>query len=372
MRRIPHLILVLALSFPLAANAADEPAAADTDQTTADGIAQTGTDPDTTTTVEQTLEEEEEADEPFELPVDLSLSIGTSFSLGSISRSNFSTRDSVSSSWSFGIGRDIIEDQLSASLSAGFSWCLNKNCGLVEPGEIRFSDMGLSLSAPGFYEIPRVGISIGSSIGFTIPTSQLSRAQNLYTTISPSVSLSRGFGPFSLSYSFGFSKNFNRYRVIVQENTRGFEREVLIREGGAENFGQNLVEPSGYLGEWSTSHSLSAGLSLKNVRLSLGWSFADAWTYRTDLDAPDSLGNIDVLDPNPENERRGHSQFMSGSLGISYTLPVWEDRISLSGTMATSGPPKTADNRRVRFPFYDTQSANLAYTSLRFGLSIRY
>lgn len=374
MRRLSSLLLLLALALPGAAFASTDGSATDdaSDNPVDETLVQSEAADEAATTVAETLEEEEPAREPFELPVDLSASVGTSFSLGSISRSNFVTRDSISTSWSFGVSRELIEDRLSASLGAGFSWCMNKNCGIVEPGEVRFRDMSLSFSIPKFYEIPRAGIGLSSGVSFTIPTSRISRTQNLYTTISPSLSMSRGFGPFSLSYSFGFSKNFNRYRVVVQDAEGNFEREVIIRENGAESFGNNFVEPSGYLGEWSTSHSLSAGLSLDNVRLSLGWSFADAWTYRTDLDAPDSLDNVDVLDPNPENERRGHSQFMTGSIGLSYTLPVWENRMSLSGRMSTSAPPKTADNRRIRFPWFDTQSANLQYTSLAFSLSVRY
>lgn len=323
-------------------------------------------------TVEETAEEtaEEAPRAPFDLPVDLSASVSTSFSLGSISRNNFGTRDSVSSAWGFGVSGNIT-DRLSASLGAGFTACLNKNCGIVRPGEVRFNDMSAGLSLARFYEIPVIGVGISAGLGATIPTSRVSRVQNLYTTLSPSVSLGRSFGPFSLNYGFGFSKNFNQFRVVAQSNEGQFERAVNIRDGGAERAGANFVEQSGYLGEWSTSHSLSAGLALKNVSLSLGWSFADVWTYRTDLNAPSSLDGVTIRDPGGDS-RRGHSQFMTGSIGMSYALPVWENRIGLSARLATSQPPKTADNRRVRFPFWDTQSANLSYTSLGFTLSVRY
>jgi hypothetical protein len=327
-------------------------------------------------TLEEPVEAAEEASNELELPVDLSLSFTTAFSLGSIIKPNRQTTDSVSGSLGFGVSRDVT-DHFTAGLGMGVSLCLNSNCGVVRPGEARFRDMSLDLSYSNVWRIPKAAIGLSAGMSFTLPTSLSSRAANLYTAMSPSVSLSRSFGAFSLSYSFGFSKYFNRFPVIASDPNGRFERETLVREGGAENLSGNIVaEGAGYLTEWDTSHTLAARMGLKHVSLGLSFSFLDFYTYRydsaEDIETADGLEVRDPLDSNESGSRRGHSQFMSGSFSVSYTLPVWEDRLSLSGRMTTSQQPKTADNRRVRFPFFDTQTSNLSNTSLAFTLAARY
>lgn len=338
-----------------------------------DALAQQAPETEAAATVEvdeEALEEVEES-EPFELPVDVSAGVSIISSLGSWTRDNFGTRDSVSSSWSFGVSRDFT-DRLTGSVGFGFSWCLNDNCGLVNPGEARFRDISVDLDYGSFYVIPRAQIELSTGISGLIPTSRISRTQNLYTTLGTYVAMSRSFGNFSLSYRFSVSKSFNQFKVVVQDADDSFDRDVLVREGGAENVGSNQVaEGTGYLTEWSLSNSLNAGYRLKNVSLSLGFSLGESFTYRI----PDAE-NVVTDDGNEINTitdgRRGRSQLMTGSIGMRYTLPVWEDRVSLSGTMSTTQTPKTADGRRIRFPFFDTQSANLSATSMIFGLSMRY
>ena len=347
------------------ANAGDTGAAADDEVETLLAEAEAGASEDAEDTAE------EEASEPFSLPVDLSAGVSVISSLGSWTRNNYATRDSVTSSWNFGASRSI-NDRLSVSTGMGFSWCLNKNCGIVKPGEARFRDMYLGIGYNSFYVIPRADIALSLGVSGSIPTSRISRAQNLYTALGSNFTMSRSFGNLSLSYTLGVQKAFHQYKVVVQDTDNSFDRDVLVREGGAENVGSNQVaEGTGYLTEWSVSNSLNAGYRLRNVSLSLGFSLGESFTYRI----PDAE-DVETDSGNPinsvSNNRRGRSQLMTGSIGMRYSLPVWDNRISLSGTMSTTQTPKTADNQRIRFPFFDTQSANLSATSMIFGMSMFY
>ncbi len=321
-------------------------------------------------------DEEDDEDEGFELPVSLSGGVSISTSLGAISRPNHQTSDTVRSSWSFGVGYDITEE-LGISLGLGLSLPLtpySETIALVPedadytdgetpertPHQARFNDISLSLGYAPVYVIPRADIRISAGLGGTIPTSVYSRNDTLRTAISPSLSFSRSFGEFSLSYGLSASKNFHRFTHPVQDPD---ELDLIFREGGAEQQAQGLVAEGGLsLSEWSMGHNVSASYTwFEGFRTSLGWGFGSAWGY---IPSPkDELSS--------EHARSGRiaRQSMTGSITASYSFL---DHFSTSLGMSTGGPPKTADNRRIRFPFFDTQSGNLQYTSVRWGFNVSY
>jgi hypothetical protein len=299
----------------------------------------------------------------IELPVSISLGMSSGFALGTVFRDNYTTTDSVSLGLSLSVSRSFWDDRLSGSVSASYSKNLTPT-GINRQYEGRFGDIGLGLGYGNIYTIPVAGIGIGASLGASLPVSEISRFEGLITALDAGVSLSRGFGLFSLSYSLGVGKNFHRYTSQTVNIDRRNDLDLFYRTGGAEEVAENRVAlDTGVLPEWSVSNSLSFRVRWFETGLSssIGWSFSDSFTY-----AVDGITERDEFTAENAVPGRGHSQSMGGSIGLSYSFLQY---FGASMTLRTGGPPKTADNQRIRFPFWDTQSGNLSYTSLSFGLS---
>lgn len=225
---------------------------------------------------------------------------------------------------------------------------------------------------------------MSGSMGWTIPTSRASRFEGLRTGVSTGLSFSRSFGSLSLSYSFGFYKNFHRATSITVDctdieqgclvsndsgETKGSDDvvlDIIAREGGTENIDSDTIAlDTGVLGSFGFSNSLSMGYSWFpgfSTRVSLG--FSDNFTYDN--------GTITTQDeftsPNAITGR-GHSQGMSGSLSASYSFL---DHFSLSLGFSTGQSPLTSDNRRLRFPFWDLETGNMSRTSTSLTLAGSY
>lgn len=359
---------------------------------------------ETEASVEETdaeLEEDEEEDGDG-LPVSLSVGARVSVPAGMLRPNlpNYQHSESVRAGFSFGLGYEIA-DKVSASLGFGVSQCLNQHCGGTQRSfiqndvpdeafegddpsdlrnyETRISDLSLGFGYGPIYRIPRADISISSSLGFTIPTSKTSRRfTNLYTSISPGLSFGYSRGNFSIGYSFGFSKNFNQYRVPVLNEARlNEDLDIFSRAGQAEDISATATALQyGYLTEWSLSNSFNMSYGwFKGFRTSLGFTIAEGFTYRMAegetaiLENGDSLSPDQFDSPNARSGNRGRSQTMVGSLSASYSFL---DHYSTSLSVTTAQAPLTDDARRVNFPFWDTNAANLQSTSVSLGFNWSY
>jgi len=395
------LPIILALLLPAAAFAEVSESAASEEPSEA--LAQSEDEEEgSETALEEELDEEEEEEESGGFPLDLSAGVRVSMPAGLLRPNlpNFEHSEAVRASFSFGAGYTIA-DKVGTNLGFGVSQCLNQRCGGTQrsfiqndvpdeafegddPSELRnyetrISDLSLGFSYGPIYKIPRADISISSSLGFTIPMSKTSRRYtNLYTTVSPGLSFGFSRANFSLGYSFGFSKSFHQYRVPVLNEARlNEDLDIFSRAGQAEEISSTATALThGYLTEWSLSNSLRMSYSwFKGFRTSLGFTLAEAFTYRiTDgetavLEDGTSLSADSFASPNSRSGRRGRSQTMVGSLSLGYSF---RDHYSTSLSVATAQQPLTDDGRRVNFPFWDTNAANLQSTSVSLGFNWSY
>lgn len=297
------------------------------------------------------------------LPFTIGGGISMVTNVGSLVRPNAQTTDSVSLNFSTNLSYSFESDTVLA-VYAGLQKFVTPH-GLVRQYEARFGDISIAASQPNFYTIPGADISLTGSLSGSIPTSDFSRFSGLMTSIDGSLVAARSFGRLSLSYSFGVTKNFHRYTSVVF-NPERYEADALVRGTGAENISETLVAiTTGVLPEWSVSNSLSASIRLPaNFSTQVGFSLSDSFTYATD-----SITAEDDLQSEFAEPGRGRSQAMSGRIGLGYRFL---NRFSAGVSLSTGGPPKTADNSRFRFPFWDFQGGNLQYTSLSLSLSGSY
>ncbi len=346
--------------------AAAEVPVAGPDGAAAETVAQIDANPDTAVIDEVTTAEdleEDEGDTGSLLPFSVSGSMSTSFSLGSISRDNYTTTDSVLANFGLSLSYPITS-MVSASMSMGLSKYLTPH-GSTRQYESRFADIGLGLSHSSLYTIPVAEVNISGGVDASIPTSQTSRFTGLRTSIGANLGLSRSFGDVTLSYTLGANKNFHRATSVVFNNDR-YDVDVLLRQDDVSRVSDALVAlDTGVLGEWSVANSLNLGYRFWDTGLSasLGFTLSDSFTYAADAIMEDDEFTSEFAEPG-----RGHSQVMIGSIGLGYRFL---DHFSTGISMSTAQQPKSADNTSVRFPFFDTQTGNLSSTSLaiRFGVS---
>jgi len=319
-----------------------------------------GEDLDLSETVDD-LEEDASTRGGSPLPVTLTGSWSTRVGSGTIFRNSYATTDSVL--MSFGLGASYsFAGSMSASIGTGYSKFVTPH-GMVRRYEGRFSDINLGYSYGGFYTIPGAGISLSTNAGLVVPVSLSSRTERLFTRFNTGLSMSRGFGNLSLSYSFGVSKNFHRYTTTVLNEESGLD--LLSRQGGAERISERLVAVgTGILPEWSVSNTISMSYRwFTGFSTSIGLTFSDSFTYRNGSAERDEFTS-EFAEPG-----RGHRQVMVGNISASYSFLNY---FTTGLSMSTAQPPRTADNQRVRFPLYDTQAGNLQYTNLTFTFSARY
>ncbi|MBN1946429.1 MAG: hypothetical protein JW797_12190 [Bradymonadales bacterium] len=311
-------------------------------------------------------EDEEEESKTFIHPFSLSASISNTFSLGAIFRDEYTVQNYDLMSFGLSGSYQTPHDPLSLSLSIGFNKFLTESGGSTYQREGRFGDMDLSASyAPIFTDEWYTGISLSGGLSITIPTSRYSRFTNLYTSLSPSLSLSRSFGKLSLRYGFAFSKNFHEHTTVVVDLT-DYRLDILARDGGAENIAEGQIAlDTGVLSSFSISNSFSISYSwFSGFSTALSFGLSDYWTY----DNGTITQQDEFTSPNAV-PGRGHGQGMNGSISVSYSFL---DYFSTSLAMSTSQEPLTADHQSVRFPFFDLETGNLQNTSITLSLSASY
>ncbi|MCA9563754.1 MAG: hypothetical protein KC561_09710 [Myxococcales bacterium] len=313
------------------------------------------------------LEEEAEEDESSLIaPFSASFSVSNMFSVGAIARSSFEAQNYNLLAFSFGLGYATPVDGLSLSLGWGLSKFLSESGGSTRQREVRVGDLRLGANwSSFFYDEDITGLRFSAGLGLTFPTSESSRFTNLRTAISPSLSISRAFGDLSLSYRFSFRKNFHRDTSVVAD-LEDYRLDVIARDGGTENVGAaQIALDTGVLTEWSVSNSFTVSYTwIPGLSSAIGIAFADFFTYDNGTISRDDEFTSEFAVPG-----RGHGQSMTGFISVSY---AFLDYFSADITLDTTQEPLTADNQRVRFPFWDTQTGNLQNTTLAFTLGASY
>ena len=103
---------------------------------------------------------------------------------------------------------------------------------------------------------------------------------------------------------------------------------------------------------------------IKQLSLSVGFGFADIWTYDNGTITKD-----DDLVGRYAHVGRGHSQISLGTVSLLYK-PI--DMLGISFTMSSKQPWKTKDNKDIRFPWFDSISPAKNYTKFIIGASFSY
>jgi len=138
------------------------------------------------------------------------------------------------------------------------------------------SDLGLAAGADGLYTIPWVDVDVSAELALGIPTSIASRASSRILATSASLSLSRKFGPVSLSYSGGFDKYWNEY--ITGAPTASLKGVCPINSN--TNCVDVLIQSGVRNASWSMSHGLSAGYKARPwLSFGLGMGLSTAHLY---------------------------------------------------------------------------------------------
>lgn len=306
-------------------------------------------------------EEDDEGRDGVDWPFGWSISTGISSSAGNVFRQDLPIEErdeSVLNSWSFGVSKEFV-DGFSGSIGWGFSKYLTTSGGMNLQREARIRDLSIGLSYGPIYRIPRADISISASLGATVPLSRMSRTSTLRTRLAPGLSFSRSFGNLRLSYRLGGSKSFHRFTSAVLDPT---DVDIIRREGGAEDISRNEVATAGVNTEWSISHGLSLSYQwFDGFSTSLSWGYGKSWGYAVN-DCDEYSAEAAVCG------RRIPRDSMTGSISASYNFL---DNYSVSLGASTAQRPKTGDNRRFNFPFWDIQTPGLFYTQLGvdFGVS---
>lgn len=190
--------------------------------------------------------------------------------------------------------------------------------------------------------IPGVDIRTAVEARVALPTSRASRFRSMVAATQLRLLLSRAFGPVSLALTSGFRKNFHRY-----ENATAPPNLALSRAFGNELVDTGLVA----LGFQNVSFSILNQLEFTYQpfpELSFGITYAllNRFGYR-DFEA-------DELTSPYANTGRPRTDVSSGSVFASYAV-MPQVLITLGYSLVTL--PKSLDNSRFRFPFFDFESS---------------
>ncbi len=169
---------------------------------------------------------------------------------------------------------------------------LSTNGGVVDPGSVQFcnpasatrradySDIWLTLRAPGVYKIPKLEINVNPAVRVILPSSAESQFATLIMGVTPSLGISRTFwkNRIRAGLSFGVTKNF--HKSATPQYTGGSNGTASSQGGnpydgalssGLSNF---YADPS----RQATVGGLNTNFSLLSV-VSGGVQFSEKWSF---------------------------------------------------------------------------------------------
>ncbi len=254
------------------------------------------------------------------------------------------------------------------SLTTGFSQWLSEGGDSNGKHGFRWADSSINLSreiwsySSTIMQNTKFAFNLAFDLGFTLPTSQASITSKLYTQIVPTLQAGIRLGKFGLSYTISYSHSFNKYTSITMDPD---EVDVLSRHAGVELVGSSDIALDGVLTEIELANQFMIGISiLDNLSLNVGLGFVDAWTYDNG-----SITKDDEFTSEYAHVGRGHQQISQGVLSLGYKPASW---VGLSFSMVSTQPWKTADNKTLRFPWFDTVSPSKNFTKFIVGATFSY
>ncbi len=210
---------------------------------------------------------------------------------------------------------------------------------------------GKPLTLPGGIRVSFLGLA-------QLPTGKSSQFQGRYIALTGAANFSRSFGPVSVTYQPRFQKQFHKYASAVIENDGGVPI-ALGRDGGAESLSDNLVATNQQNVSWAVRNALILNIAgSDNLSFQVFYFLLHQFRY---YDAP-----LDELSSQFARGGTRMADLQFGSIAANYTLPSnWFASLSV----ATFSMPWSADNKTLRFPFFDFRSTSDNITSLSLGLT---
>lgn len=249
-------------------------------------------------------------------------------------------------------------------LETGFSQWMSKAGGSNGKYEFRWSDTTIGLSREIWsYKSGEFSVAFNADLSFVLPTSKASINANLYTSIVPSLAASIKLWRFSLAYGITYSYNAHKYTSVTLDPD---DIDVLSRSTGNEIIDSHNIAIGGVLAEHDLANQFVLGIECirKVLDLSIGFAFADSWTYDNG-----TITSDDEFVGKHAKVGRGHSQYSQGSLVLSYK-PIKYATVSFG--MVSTQPWKTTDNKTLRFPWFDTESPSKNYTKFLLSATFQY
>lgn len=249
-------------------------------------------------------------------------------------------------------------------LETGFSQWMSKAGGSNGKYEFRWSDTTIGLSREIWsYKSGEFSVAFNADLSFVLPTSKASINANLYTSIVPSLAASIKLWRFSLAYGITYSYNAHKYTSVTLDPD---DIDVLSRSTGNEIIDSHNIAIGGVLAEHDLANQFVLGIECirKVLDLSIGFAFADSWSYDNG-----TITSDDEFVGKHAKVGRGHSQYSQGSLVLSYK-PIKYATVSFG--MVSTQPWKTADNKTLRFPWFDTESPSKNYTKFMLSATFQY
>lgn len=200
------------------------------------------------------------------------------------------------------------------------------------------------------YTVPVADIKLSVNGGLRLPTSKGSITQGLIVGTRVGVGASRKIGPVNISLSGGFS--YNAWENPTQQIEVRFADLIAVS-------GADLGRPLPLTG-WSTGLSVTYSI-IEDLSVSASYQLSNRLSG---YEGPDDEFTSEFAQTGTQYGTGAHAFTASAN----YTLP-FETGTSVGLTMSTAQGLYSADNKRVTNPFFDTESAQGAYTGYVLSLS---
>jgi hypothetical protein len=253
-------------------------------------------------------------------------------------------------------------DKLFAELQFGISGELttSNQTSTTYKRQVMPSDLSLTLKYSNAAKIPVINVTFAPFIRLAAPTSYESRYRNLYLSSAAGFNLGGMYGGhFIIDYMFRFNKNWNK----TAQPTISGGQIALSRVRGAEDIGGGeVINGDDNNTSFSVYNALTGSFIINEQwSITLQLAIQNSWTYL-------SIPKDQFASPYAK-AGRGQRDKTFGVIDVSYQ--PWE-HFGFSLGLSSAQPAKTADNKSVRFPFFDFSSEGNNYTQIYFDVFMTY
>ena len=296
---------------------------------------------DTEASAEAEAAEEEETGEKF--PVSGTASVGYSISAAQFvpTESEKATYGSQVLIFGAGLSYSPIDDlSLTAAMGANKQTVVTSS-GSASTTQLRRTELTNVALGAGWagYKIPVVDITVTAGLNASLPTSRAASAVGLIFSVGETVGLS--WSKWDLSVSAGFAHAFNLHDDATNQIPDNERFSDLIKVAGQD------------LGTPHTLHSIESSFGL-GYKILEGWSVNAAYFWTNGFlstKGKDDEFTTTAVDVQTDTQLGlgAHGTIF----GTSYAFPTGT---SVGLSLTTISSVRTADNKEITVPLFDTQS----------------